>query len=162
MYSSSGATIRGDLNTFVQEGLAVDNFFIGPMVMPPWEVDLKSGTYPVLKKTNGALLKSGSTVREAKGSYGEIDRAWDTDTYDCIDRGLEELIDDTQQRDMIRFFNQEVVTANLVRRAVQLDHEIRTAAIIQNTTTFPATAAIAHTRTPTLPRLISLGHPGGH
>src|SRR3954469_24601679 len=101
MYSSSGATIRGDLNTFVQEGLAVDNFFIGPMVMPPWEVDLKSGTYPVLKKTNGALLKSGSTVREAKGSYGEIDRAWDSDTYDCIDRGLEELIDDTQQRDMI-------------------------------------------------------------
>src|SRR3954467_1089559 len=99
MYPSSGATIRGDLNTFVQEAQAVDNFFIGPMIFPPWEVDLKSGTYPRLQKANAGLLRSGSTTREAKGSYGEIDRAWDVDTYDCIDRGLEELIDDTQARD---------------------------------------------------------------
>lgn len=144
MYSSSGATIRGDLNTFVQEGQASDKFFIGLMVMPFWGVDLKSGTYPVLKKGNGGLLKAGSTVREAKGSYGEIDRQWDVDTYDTIDRGLEELIDDTQKKDTARFFNQEVLTSNLVRRAVQLDHEIRAAAAIFNQTTFgTGTAAIA-------------------
>jgi hypothetical protein len=58
---------------------------------------------------------------------------------------------------MIRFFNQEVVTSNLVRRAVQLDHEIRVAAAIFNQHhDFPGTAALRHTPTPTLPRLISL------
>lgn len=138
MYPSSGSTIRGDLNTFVQEGMAVDRFFIGALIMPPFEVDLRSGQYPVLKKGNGSLLKSGSTLRAPKGSYGEIDRSWDSDTYDTIDRGLEELIDDTQQRDIKRFFNQEVVTSNLVRRCVQLDHETRVAAATFNTTNFGA------------------------
>lgn len=136
MYPSSGATIRGDLNTFVQEGLAADSFFIGAQVFTPYEVDLRSGQYPRLKKGNGSLLKSGSTLRAPKGSYGEIDRAWDNDTYDTVDRGMEELIDDTQQRDLKRFFNQEVVTSNLVRRCVQLDHETRVAAALFNTTNF--------------------------
>lgn len=138
MYPSSGATIRGDLNTFVQEAQAEEKFFIGAIVMPPFEVDLTSGQYPRLKKTNGALLKSGSTVRTPKGSYGEIDRSWDIDTYDTIDRGIEELIDDTQSRDLARFLNQEVVTSKLVFRAVQLDHEIRVQTAIQNTTNFGA------------------------
>jgi hypothetical protein len=136
MYPSSGSTIRGDLNTFVEEGMATDKFFIGPMVFPPFEVDLRSGQYPRLKKGNGSLMKAGSTLRAPKGSYGEIDRSWDSDTYDTIDRGLEELIDDTQQRDLKRFFNQEVVTSNLVRRCVQLDHEVRVAAALFNTTNF--------------------------
>jgi hypothetical protein len=138
MYPSSGSTIRGDLNTFVQEASAADKFFIGPLIMPPFEVDLRSGQYPVLKKGNGSLLKAGSTTRAPKGSYGEIDRSWDNDTYDTVDRGLEELIDDTQEMDMSRFFNQETVTANLVRRCVQLDHETRVAAATFNTTNFGA------------------------
>src|SRR4051812_36719890 len=108
MYPSSGATIRGDLNTHVEQGAANDKFFIGQQVFPMWGVEKKSGTYPLLKLANGSLLTANSSLRMPKSSYNEIDRAWDADTYDTIDRGLEELIDDTQQKDVKRFFNQEV------------------------------------------------------
>lgn len=147
MYPSSGATIRGDLNTFVEEAAGADKFFIGPLVYPPFGVDVKSGTYPRLKKTSGALLKAGSTRREPKASYGEIDRAWEADTYDTLDRGLEELIDDTEQKDLARFFSQEQVTARLVLRAMMLDHEIRVAAKVFHATDWgtPTNSAVAYT-----------------
>lgn len=138
MYPSSGATIRGDINTHVEQGLAAEKFFIGQQVFPMWGVEKKSGTYPILKLSNGSLLTPNSTLRAPKGSYSEIDRGWDVDTYDTIDRGLEELIDDTQAKDVKRFFNQEVVTARLVLRAVMLDYEIRIAAATMNATTFGA------------------------
>lgn len=138
MYPTSGATIRGDINTFVEEAQSADDFFIGAKILPPFGVDLKSGTYPRLKKTGGALLKAGSTTRSPKASYGEIDRAWDTDTYDTVDRGIEELIDDTERKDTARFFDQEVVTSRLALRAMMLDHELRVAAAINNTTNFGA------------------------
>lgn len=141
MYPTTGATIRGDLNTFVEEAASSDKFFIGQQILPPFGVDLKSGTYPKLAKTAGALLKGGSTILAPKTSAGEIDRAWGTDTYDCVARGLQELIADMEQKDMSRFFNMEVVTAKLVLRAMMIDAEIRVAAAINSTGNFDATAA---------------------
>lgn len=144
MYPSSGATIRGDINTLVEQGQMGDKFFIGAKVLPAFGVDVKSATYPYLKLTNGGLLRPNSTARAPKASYNEVDRTWDVDTYDTVDRGLEELIDDTDSKDFSRFFSQEVTTAKLVLRSVMLDHEIRSAAAIMNATTFGAgTAAIA-------------------
>ena len=35
MYPTSGAVIRGDINTVVEEAYAADTFFIGAAVMPP-------------------------------------------------------------------------------------------------------------------------------
>jgi len=141
MHPNSGATIRGDLNSVVEEAAGVDRWFIGHIVFPEFGVDKKSGTYVKLTKTTGELLKPGSTLREPKSSYGRILRAWESDTYDCQDRGLEEPIDDTEQKDLSRFFNAEAVAAKLTLRAVRLDHEIRVAALLMNTGSFAATAA---------------------
>lgn len=146
MYPSSGATIRGDLNTFVEQGAANDDFYIGLKVFPEFGVDKKSGIYPYLKLANGSLLNAGSSLRSPKGSYNEIDRAWDTDTYDTIDRGLEEAIDDTEQEDQSRWFDSEVVTARLLLRSMMLDHETRIQAAVQNTGNFAATnSTVAYT-----------------
>lgn len=142
MYPSSGATLRGDLNTYVEQGAANDKFFIGLNIFPEFGVEKKSGQYPYLKLANGSLLNAGSSIRSPKGSYNEIDRSWDSDTYDTIDRGLEEAVDDTENEDQSRWFDSEVVTAMLVMRAMKLDHETRVQAAVQNTGNFAATNSV--------------------
>lgn len=142
MYPSSGATLRGDLNTFVEQGAGNDKFFIGLKVFPDFGVEKKSGQYPYLKLANGSLLNAGSSVRAPKGSYNEIDRSWDSDTYDTIDRGLEEAIDDVENEDQSRWFDSEVITSQLVLRAMMLDHETRVQAAVQNTGNFAATNSV--------------------
>ena len=139
MYPSSGATIRADLNILVEEAAKTDTFLIGLNVMPEFGVDAKSATYPKLQIAEAELMSPGAVVRNADGSYGEVSRKWGTDTYDCIDRGLEERVDDADQKDVSRFFNLEKKASNLTRRNVGLAHEVRVAAAIMSTGNFDAT-----------------------
>lgn len=147
MYPTSGATIRADLNIVVEEAYSADKFLIGAQVMPPQPVDAKSGTYPKIQIAAGGLLEAIATERASGGSYGEISRQWTTDTYDCADRGLEEAVDDTDARDMARFFNLEAAKARLTMRNVKLAHEARVAAATMNATNYGAgtNSAVAYT-----------------
>lgn len=138
MYPNTGATIRHDLNTVVIEASGADDFYIGAKLLPFWGVEAKSGTYPKLTKAITELLKPGSTDRERNGSYGRVKRAWTSDTYDTQDRGLEEAVDDTDAKDLARWFAAESVAATNVLRAMKLAQEIRVAAAINNATTFGA------------------------
>lgn len=138
MYPSSGATIRADLNIKVEEAAAADSFHIGHLVMPPMSVDAKSGTYAKLQLAEAELLSVLATERSEGGSYGEVTRKWTSDTYDCVDRGLEERVDDATASDVGRFFNQESAAARLTMRNVHLGHENRVQAAIFNTTNFGA------------------------
>lgn len=135
---TSGATIRADLNILVEEAAGSDAFFIGQRAMPPFGVDAKSGTYPKIQIAAGELMSSGSTDRSRGGSYGTVSRQWTTDTYDCVDRGLEEPVDDTDVKDLSRFFNLESSTARWVLRNMMLAHEVRVATALINATTFGA------------------------
>lgn len=147
MYPTSGAVIRGDLNIVVEEASAADQFHIGLQVMPAMSVGLKSGTHPKIQLAEGELLTSKDTARGDDGSYSEIVRAYTADTYDCVDRGLEERVDDADQRDLARFFSLESAAARLTRRNVALAHETRVAAAINSTANFGAAtnSAVAYT-----------------
>jgi hypothetical protein len=147
LYPSSGATIRADINAVVEECAVVDSYFIGERALPQFGVDAKSGTYPKLQMAGAELMTAGTTVRTPTGSYGEVSRLWTYDTYDCVDRGLEEAIDDTTQEDVARFFNAEASSAKWCLRNVKLDHETRAATALINATTFGAgtAAAVAYT-----------------
>jgi hypothetical protein len=143
MYPNSGATPRADLNIVLEEASMAESGLIGEILMPQYGVDAKSGTYVKIKKASGELLKPGSTRRERGGSYGKVKRAWETDTYDTYDRGLEEEIDDCDVKDASRLFDMEAMTAKLVKRAVMLDHEIRVKDEIMSTTNFGSAASPA-------------------
>lgn len=146
MYPSSGATIRADINIVVEEASAAERFLIGLQVMPPMAVDAKSGTYAKLQIADGALSDAVATERARGGSYGQISRRWGTDTYDCVDRGLEEPVDDTDQKDVGRFFNLEATAARLTLRNILKAHEARVAAAIISAATFGATnSTVAYT-----------------
>jgi hypothetical protein len=147
MSPDGGATIRADLNTVVEEALAAEKFFIGSQLLPAFGVDAKSGTYPKLTKTLSELMKADITKRAPGGSYGETTRQWTTDTYDTEDRGLEEAVDDTHQKDLGRYFNAEASAARFILRSMKMAEEIRIAAAIFNTTNFGAAtnSAVAYT-----------------
>lgn len=138
MYKSSGATIRADLNAVVEEANAADKYLIGQAVMPPFGVDAKAATYPKIQIAEGGLMDAVATERARGGSYGQITRKWGTDNYDCVDRGLEEPVDDTDKSDLKRFFNVEATASKLTLRNVKLAHELRVAGAIMNTGNFGA------------------------
>lgn len=138
MYPSSGATIRADLNILVEEAALTDTFLIGLNVMPAFSVDAKAATYPKLQIAEAELMSAGAVLRQADGSYGEVSRKWGSDTYDCLDRGLEERVDDADVKDLSRFFNLETKSSMLTLRNVKLAHEIRVAAAILDTNSFGA------------------------
>jgi hypothetical protein len=147
MYPNSGATIRADLNSVLEEASQAESGLIGEKLLPSFGVDAKSGTYPKLTKAISELMKPGDTIRERGGSYGRVKRAWTNDTYDTVDRGLEEAIDDTDAKDAARFFNAEAISAKLVLRAIKLAHERRVAAEIFHASTWgsPTNSAVAYT-----------------
>jgi hypothetical protein len=147
LYPSAGAAIRADLTAVVEEARNRSLTLIGEQACPMIGVDAKSGTYPKVQLAAGALLDNLSTVRTRGGSYNEVSRAWTTDTYDCVDRGLEEPVDDTDVKDMARFFDVEASVARNVLHNMKLDHEVRAAAQIMSATNFGAgtNSAVAYT-----------------
>jgi hypothetical protein len=136
MYADSAATLRPDLNMFVEEATRAEQFYIAQSVFPPVMVPTKTGEYPRFKKGKAELLNNDVSIRTPGGSYGRVTRAYETDNYACVDRGLEELVDDTFASDVSRFFAAEQKAADWVRRQIALDLEIRVAAELFNTTNF--------------------------
>jgi hypothetical protein len=141
MYANSAAVSRPEISTFLEEATKAEDFYIAQKIMPVFTSKSRAGRYPRLKIENGELMKAQSTLRGPSGTYNEVARKFDWETYDCEDRGLEERIDDVNAREMQNFFDTEVVTAKLVRRSVVLDYEKRVADQIMNPDSFNAVAS---------------------
>lgn len=137
-YNDGGVIFRGDLQTMVEEARNAENLLIGLKVFPAYGVPLRQGRYPRWPIAKGKLLNRVSTLRAPGGEYGEITRSFVQDTYDCIDRGLEERVDDANRADQARFFDAEAVAAKRIDLNFRLDHEVRVAAQVFNTTNFTA------------------------
>lgn len=149
MYSNASAVSRPEISAFLEQAADVDKLMIAQKVLPVYSSDARAGRYPKLLIANGQLLKAGGDARGASGSYSEVDRKWDWDTYDCVDRGLEERIDDALSEEMKNFFDLETTTAKLIRRAVALSYEIRVANLVTSSgnSGFNSTAAtVAYTQ----------------
>lgn len=147
MTNTTGTVLRGDLNTVVAEASAADSFFIADKIFTPYGVSTKNGQYPKLVKASGELLRPATTVRKPKSAYGTITREWTSDTYYCLDRGLQEYVDKTEQLDQARFFDLEAMTAKLVMRNVKMAHEVQCASTLMATGTFTdyTNSAVAYT-----------------
>ena len=145
--SDSGAVLRADINVLVEEASEATSNNIGIQCLPAFGVDEKAGQYPVFKKGKGELLNDDTTERTESGSYGRVRRTYEEDNYTCVDRGLEEEVDDTYVKNVSRYFDAESTAAKHVMQQVMLGHEIRSAAAIFNTTNFGAgtNSAVAYT-----------------
>src|SRR5437764_15471672 len=84
---------------------------------------------------------TGSTKRNETGSYNEITRKFEWDSYQTEEYGLEERVDDVVARRMESFFDAEVVTGKFLMNNLMLDYEVETAAKTFDPTVFTTTHA---------------------
>jgi len=137
----TSSTFRSDLQTVVEEARSADQMFIGEKIMPFYGVSESTGQYPKFKLADGRLLDAAAPERNLDGSFNEITREYEADTYGVSDRGLEERVDDRYKADVARFYDAESTAARLTLRNVRLGHEKRVADAILNASNFTATAA---------------------
>ncbi len=135
-FSSTGSVLRGDINTLLTEGVDAENMLIGEQVCPVFESEVQQGQYPIFKLGLGELLNNDVGTRTPGATYGRITRAYNVGTFDCLDRGLEEVVDDGYSSNVGRFFDAEVAAARQTKLQVRLGHEKRVAAALMNTTNF--------------------------
>jgi hypothetical protein len=149
MYSNTAAEIRPDLQAVVEEASAADRFFISQVVLPVKFSKRRVGDYHklTLSKTESMKTDLGdSTLRAPKTAYKEVDRTYEKDTFTTVDRGLEEVVDDSDAADVAPSFDAEALASKLTLRNIMLAQEYRTQAAFMNGSTFAATAAsVAYT-----------------
>lgn len=141
MYSNTAAVLRPDLMGVVNQGQVPGEAFIAEQVCPVWDSPAKNGTYPIFKSTTSGNLNDDLKPRAPGAGYPTVQRSYDKDTFDCEDYGIEEPLDDTDRRDLSRFFDAEVLATNNAIQASRISLERRVAAIFMATTYFSATAA---------------------
>jgi len=139
-FISGGTTIRADINQALIEAPNAETGLIGAEVLPLLPVPAKSGQYLKVQLAQADLLNNDSKPRGASSDYARAVRAFGTDTYDTIEYGLEELIDDGFRADADRFFDLEASSARFLLRQIKLGHEKRVSDILFAGTT-PFTTA---------------------
>lgn len=145
-FAQGGAILRPDLRGVVEEAFRQTKLYIGAKVLPPMPVPNMAGQYPVIQKNAGNLLRNEVKPRGPRSTYARISRAWVPDNYTTQEYGMEAIVDDSESRNLSRFFDVESFEIRRNIGQLQLAHEIRAAAAIQNTSTFSmTTSATAYT-----------------
>ena len=147
-YTNAQATPRSDIHSLVQQANADFNqLLIADKIFPVYGSEVKRGIYMKALLANAELLNADAAARESGASYKRVNRKFDTDTFDCVEYGLETAIDDSYESEVERFMNLEATEAGLLERSLRLSYEARIAALFV-TGNFPATAAgVSYTET---------------
>jgi len=143
-YTNAMATPRSDIYALVQQANADFNkLLIADKVFPVKSEDVKRGIFMKASLANAELLNADASPREAGASYKRVNRKYDTDTFDCVEYGLETAIDDAYEAEVERFMNLEAVEAGLLERSLRLSYEQRVSDLLMSTSGgIVATAAI--------------------
>jgi len=138
-YENTAAEFRPELQVKVEEAMGIDNKFIADLLFPVYPVETRKGYYKRIKRGKGQLLSNpgNSTVNDplkrAPGTaYPEVTRTTEQDSWLCIDRGVEEALDDVNKQEESRFFDIESSTSIWLMRQMRIAREARVAAIIND------------------------------
>lgn len=147
MYTNTAAEFRPELQVKVEEAIGIDSKFIAEQIFPIYPVNTRKGYYKKIKRGKGQLLAMPGTtgaddpLKRAPGTaYAEITRSFEQTSWLCVDRGLEEAMDDVNKQEESRFFDLESSTAVWLMRNMRISREARIAAIVQNPTLWGSTS----------------------
>jgi hypothetical protein len=145
MYNTTDSVPRADISTVLMEAVGQEKLYIGQMIYPVYPSGREVGRYPKFRIGAAELLKAGkgygSTKRNETGTYNEIERKFEWDSFQTEEFGLEERVDDVVARRMESFFDAEVVTGKQLMNSLMLDYEMEVAATTFNSATFTTTHA---------------------
>ncbi len=95
--------------------------------MPVFSSDVRSGAYLKLNLGDSEALNDDALKIAAGAGYPRTSRRFTSDSFDAIEYGLEEVLPDSNRRDLDRFFDTEVNIAGMLLRQIQVSHEARVA-----------------------------------
>lgn len=150
MFNTTDSVPRADISTVLMEAVAQEKLYIGQLIYPVYPSGREVGRYPKFRIGAAELLKAGtgygSTKRNETGTYNELTRKFEWDSYQTEEYGLEERVDDVVARRMESFFDAEVVTSKLLMNSLMLDYELEVSTTLYNSSTFTATnSTVAYT-----------------
>jgi len=93
------------------------------------ESEHEGWSIPRLQEAGWASPKKRRQHPQTNGDFPEIKRQYENDNFSCVDRGLEEAVDDSEKSDVMRFFDAEMVAARQVKYNVMIGHEVRVGAL---------------------------------
>lgn len=134
----SSAAQRPDLASVLFAAADQPSGFIGLQVMPIFAVETVNGQYPVIPAD--VMFSVPSTRRTDRGGYQRSDWTWDWDTYQCVENGWEEKIDDREVALYKRYFDAERMSARRALNIVLRNQEKRIADAVYNASNFTAHA----------------------
>jgi len=128
---STSITFRADMAVLSKEfdEIKAAGRFIGKRVAPIIEVGEKSGSFPIFNRETFKKPAS-STSRTPDGAYNRITGEFGRGTYDCVEHGLEYLIDDAKRRQYASLFNAERAATQVLTYQMLLAYEQRVAALL--------------------------------
>lgn len=104
--------------------------FIAESIFPIVKVKKESDIF--YKYLKGTMFEIPKTRRAPKSGYQRVDWGVETDTYQCHEEGLEELIDDREKDNADSVFNLQVDTTEITTELVMLAREKRVFDLVQN------------------------------
>lgn len=134
--STSLATPRPDLSGSLEEfGLAADRQgFIAQRVLSVIDVAAQGGKFGRIPIEQ--LLQTCNTDRASGSGYGRSNFTFKSETFATEEHGHEEPVDDRDAAIYADYFDHELIATQRARDVVLRNQEIRTAALLFNTTTF--------------------------
>lgn len=144
MYQSGVAVSRPEITAWLEESSTSEKSFIAQQILPPLGQSSRAGRYPKLQRKDGQLFNKGSTERSPLGTFNRTDRAHTWDTYDCKERGHEEVVDDVDAKEIEKFTNLEQLKAKLAKKFLMMDYEVRVADLVMSASASGFTATDAN------------------
>ena len=128
----SGATItRRDLSDLANEYNTEQSQrgFVALDIMPMYEVLEQSGSFPKMKDQQDT--RAQDNLRAARAAYDRTDYEFDDDTYNCLERGLENQIPDVERKRYRSLFDADAQGTRVVVDNILRGREKRVAALVQ-------------------------------
>lgn len=158
MFNTVDSVPRQDVSTALMEAVGQEKQFIAQMLMPIYPSATEVGRYPRFRKQAAELLRGGrnpnsdgtfnsSTRRGATGTYNEVTRKFEWDSYQTSEFGLEERVDDVIRRRMTNFFDADMITAKLLMNELMLDYEMEVSAKLNTTSNTDSAEGLVATAT---------------
>jgi hypothetical protein len=134
VHSGSYGSPRLDLGEAMMEFIINANEFIGTRVWPWFKTSRKKASFSVI--TRESLLRPGKNVKRApKSAYQRDEFEPEDKSYECVERGHEAMLDDSDRAHYQHDFQAERLCVQVAMRRVKLDQEIDIAASVFDGTT---------------------------
>lgn len=134
---TSYAAPRADLGEAFKEFQPTGQRFIAEEILPVRDVLKKEASLSVITREN---LKRTDTKHSNGGAFNRIQLVGEDLSYKCVDHGLEIPVTDQDRANYANDFDSEVEAVEVLKQRMMIEREVRTAALVFNTSTWTGSA----------------------